>query len=42
MHGIALSCFFSRPVVNDALDPKDELIKELQHEISNLRQKLRD
>jgi hypothetical protein len=29
-------------VVNTDVDPKDELIKELQHEITNLRQKLRE
>ncbi len=34
--------FFLRPVVNTDVDPKDELIKELQVEITNLRQKLRE
>lgn len=32
----------NRPVVNEELDPKDELIKELQNEITNLRHRLKE
>ena len=34
--------FYSRPVVNDNIDPKDEIIKGLQHEIKQLRNKLNE
>ena len=32
----------NRPVVNEELDPKDELIKELQKEITFLRHRLKE
>ncbi len=32
----------NRPIVNEQLDPKDELIKELQTEISYLRDRLKE
>ena len=32
----------NRPVVNEELDPKDELIKELQSEITQLRGRLKE
>ena len=30
----------NRPVINDNIDPKDEMIRELQNEIKQLRNKL--
>ena len=32
----------NRPVVNEELDPKEELIKELQNEIRFLRDRLKE
>ena len=32
----------NRPVVNEELDPKDELIKELQSEITQLRGRVKE
>ena len=32
----------NRPVVNEELDPKDELIRELQSEITQLRGRLKE
>ena len=32
----------NRPVINDNIDPKDEMIRELQNEIKQLRNRLND